>query len=221
MTFLEQMSELFTWNNMVFLLDGIKLTLFISIIAIFLSTIFGTILAILRNQDKGILKWLATAYIEIVRNVPNILWIFVIFLIFRLKSVDAGVASFTIFTTAALAEIIRGGLKSVAKGEIEAAISQGLTKGQIMWHIILPQAFRNMLPAILSQFVTVIKDTSFLWSVLALQELLGKANILMGRYTTTAQVFTLYALLALIYFFINFSISMYARRMQKRWNRSK
>lgn len=221
MTFLEQMSELFTWNNMVFLLDGIKLTLIISIIAIFLSTIFGTILAILRNQDKGILKWLATAYIEIVRNVPNILWIFVIFLIFRLKSVDAGVASFTIFTTAALAEIIRGGLKSVAKGEIEAAISQGLTKGQIMWHIILPQAFRNMLPAILSQFVTVIKDTSFLWSVLALQELLGKANILMGRYTTTAQVFTLYALLALIYFFINFSISMYARRMQKRWNRSK
>ena len=130
--------------------------------------------------ERGLLKWIATIYIEIVRNVPNILWIFVIFLIFRLKSVDAGVASFTIFTTAALAEIIRGGLNSVAKGEIEAAESQGLANSQIMWHIILPQAIRNMLPAIMSQFVTVIKDTSFLWSVLALQELLGKANILMG-----------------------------------------
>ncbi|XJS11608.1 amino acid ABC transporter permease [Aerococcaceae bacterium WGS1372] len=218
---MEQINEVFTLNNMLFLFDGMKLTLFISAVSIILSTVFGTILAILRNREKGLLKWLATIYIEIVRNVPNILWIFVIFLIFKLKSVDAGIASFTIFTTAALAEIIRGGLKSVDKGEIEAAASQGLVSSQIMWHIILPQAYRNMLPAILSQFVTVIKDTSFLWSVLALQELLGKANILMGRYSTTTQVFILYALLATIYFIINFSISMYARRMQKRWNQSR
>ncbi|HJG47328.1 MAG TPA: amino acid ABC transporter permease, partial [Facklamia tabacinasalis] len=209
------MQELFTVNNMVFLLDGLYLTLYISVIAIFLSSIFGTILAIMRNQERGLLKWIATIYIEIVRNVPNILWIFVIFLIFRLKSVDAGVASFTIFTTAALAEIIRGGLNSVAKGEIEAAESQGLANSQIMWHIILPQAIRNMLPAIMSQFVTVIKDTSFLWSVLALQELLGKANILMGRYTATSQVFVLYGLLALIYFVVNFTISQIARKLAK------
>lgn len=215
MSFMEQMQELFTVNNMVFLLDGLYLTLYISVIAIFLSSIFGTILAIMRNQERGLLKWIATIYIEIVRNVPNILWIFVIFLIFRLKSVDAGVASFTIFTTAALAEIIRGGLNSVAKGEIEAAESQGLANSQIMWHIILPQAIRNMLPAIMSQFVTVIKDTSFLWSVLALQELLGKANILMGRYTATSQVFALYGLLALIYFVVNFTISQIARKLAK------
>lgn len=215
MSFMEQMQELFTVNNMVFLLDGLYLTLYISVIAIFLSSIFGTILAIMRNQERGLLKWIATIYIEIVRNVPNILWIFVIFLIFRLKSVDAGVASFTIFTTAALAEIIRGGLNSVAKGEIEAAESQGLAYSQIMWHIILPQAIRNMLPAIMSQFVTVIKDTSFLWSVLALQELLGKANILMGRYTATSQVFVLYGLLALIYFVVNFTISQIARKLAK------
>jgi putative glutamine transport system permease protein len=212
---MEQMQELFTVNNMVFLLDGLYLTLYISVIAIFLSSIFGTILAIMRNQERGLLKWIATIYIEIVRNVPNILWIFVIFLILRLKSVDAGVASFTIFTTAALAEIIRGGLNSVAKGEIEAAESQGLANSQIMWHIILPQAIRNMLPAIMSQFVTVIKDTSFLWSVLALQELLGKANILMGRYTATSQVFVLYGLLALIYFVVNFTISQIARKLAK------
>ncbi len=215
MSFMEQMQELFTVNNMVFLLEGLYLTLYISVIAIFLSSIFGTILAIMRNQERGLLKWIATIYIEIVRNVPNILWIFVIFLIFRLKSVDAGVASFTIFTTAALAEIIRGGLNSVAKGEIEAAESQGLANSQIMWHIILPQAIRNMLPAIMSQFVTVIKDTSFLWSVLALQELLGKANILMGRYTATSQVFVLYGLLALIYFVVNFTISQIARKLAK------
>lgn len=221
MTFTEQMSELFTYNNMIFLFDGLFLTLYISAVSIILSSLFGTILAIMRNLESGIFKWIATIYIEIVRNVPNILWIFVIFLIFRLKSVDAGVASFTIFTTAALAEIIRGGLNSVSKGEIEAAESQGLVKSQVMRYIILPQAIRNMLPAIMSQFVTVIKDTSFLWSVLALQELLGKANILMGRYTTTAQVFTLYALLALIYFIVNFTISQIARHMSKKWVNAK
>lgn len=221
MSFQEQAMQIFTYNNMKFLLDGLGLTLYISFVAIVLSTVFGTILAIWRARSKSILKWLAIIYIEIVRNVPNILWIFVIFLIFKLKSVEAGIVSFTVFTTAAMAEIIRGGLNSVNTGEVEAAESQGLKSYQVMWHIVLPQAFRNMLPSIISQFVTVIKDTSFLYSVLALQELLGKANILMGRYATTTQVFMLYALLALIYFIINFSISSFSRYLEKSWIHTK
>lgn len=221
MSFQEQAMQIFTYNNMKFLLDGLGLTLYISFVAIVLSTVFGTVLAIWRARSKTILKWLAIIYIEIVRNVPNILWIFVIFLIFKLKSVEAGIVSFTVFTTAAMAEIIRGGLNSVNTGEVEAAESQGLKSYQVMWHIVLPQAFRNMLPSIISQFVTVIKDTSFLYSVLALQELLGKANILMGRYATTTQVFMLYALLALIYFIVNFSISSFSRYLEKSWVHTK
>lgn len=221
MNFTAEMQELFTYNNMKFLLEGLQLTLYVSFIAILFSTFFGTILAIWRNQPSGFLKWVATVYIEIVRNVPNLLWIFVIFLIFRLKSVDAGIVSFTVFTTAALAEIIRGGLNSVNAGEVEAAESQGLKGYQVMWHIILPQAFRNMLPAIISQFVTVIKDTSFLYAILALQEILGKANILMGRYTATSQVFMLYGLLALTYFVVNFTISSFARYLEKSWSHSR
>lgn len=221
MSFQEQAMQIFTYNNMKFLLDGLGLTLYISLIAIVLSTVFGTILAIWRARSKSILKWLAIIYIEFVRNVPNILWIFVIFLIFKLKSVEAGIVSFTIFTTAAMAEIIRGGFNSVRAGEVEAAESQGLKGYQIMWHIILPQAFRNMLPSIISQFVTVIKDTSFLYSVLALQEVLGKANILMGRYATTTQVFILYGLLAVIYFIVNFSISSFSRYLEKSWLHTK
>ena len=102
------------------------------------------------------------------------------FLIFKIKSTPAGIVSFTVFTTAALAEIIRGGLNGVDKGQIEAARSQGFSNWQILYHIVLPQAIRNVLPAIVSQFVTVIKDTSFLYSVIALQELFGKSYILMG-----------------------------------------
>lgn len=217
----ELVAQIFTYNNMKFLMDGLSLTLYISFISIVLSTLLGTVLAIWRARSKSILRWIAIIYIEFVRNVPNILWIFVIFLIFKLKSVEAGIVSFTVFTTAAMAEIIRGGLISVNSGEVEAAESQGLTNSQVLWHIILPQAFRNMLPSIISQFVTVIKDTSFLYSVLALQELLGKANILMGRYSTTEQVFLLYGLLAIIYFVVNFSISSFSRYIEKSWVHTK
>lgn len=215
MPFSEEMRQLLTANNFQFLFNGLKLTLYISFVSIILSTIFGTILAVLRNQTHGPLKLLASIYVEVVRNIPNLLWIYVIFLIFKIKSTPAGIVSFTVFTTAALAEIIRGGLNGVDKGQIEAARSQGFSNWQIIYHIVLPQAIRNVLPAIVSQFVTVIKDTSFLYSVIALQELFGKSYILMGRYAQTGQVFTIYGIVALIYFIINFSISQFSRNWAK------
>nr|OTP53467.1 amino acid ABC transporter permease [Enterococcus termitis] len=217
MSFSQQMSQLLTGNNLRFLFDGLKLTLYISFVSIVLSTIFGTILAVLRNQKSGPLKFLASLYIEIVRNIPNLLWIYVIFLIFKIKSTPAGIVSFTVFTTAALAEIIRGGLNGVDKGQKEAARSQGFSNFQILIYIVLPQAIRNVLPAIVSQFVTVIKDTSFLYSVIALQELFGKSYILMGRYAQTEQVFAIYGLVALMYFVINFSISQFSRWLSRNW----
>ncbi|WP_303979034.1 amino acid ABC transporter permease [Streptococcus danieliae] len=214
------MSELFTSYNLSFLLQGLGTTLLISIAAIILSTLFGTILAIMRNSHNRILKLIAGIYIEFVRNVPNLLWIFIIFLVFQVKSLPAGILSFTIFTSAALAEIIRGGLNAIDHGQTEAGLSQGFTSYQIFTLIIFPQAFRKMLPAIISQFVTVIKDTSFLYSVIALQELFGKSQILMGRYFQPEQVFTLYALVALTYFCINFLISSLSRKLALRWKDS-
>lgn len=204
-------------NNMLFILEGLKMTLYISLISIALSAVFGTVLGVMRSFGKGIIKAVAAAYIEIVRNIPNLLWIYVVFVVFRLKSVDAGVVSFTIFTSAAIGEIVRGGLNSVGKGQWEAASSQGLNALQVLIHIILPQALRNMVPAFVSQFVTVIKDTSFLWSVVAIQEMTGKVTILMGRHYQVDQVFILYGILALIYFVINFAISHFSRMLQKRW----
>lgn len=217
MSFSEQMGQLLTANNMIFLLNGLKLTLYISFVAIILSTLFGTILAVLRNQKKGPLKFLASIYIEIVRNIPNLLWIYVIFLVFKIKSTPAGIVSFTVFTTAALAEIIRGGLNGIDKGQKEAAVSQGFNQIQVLVYIVLPQAIRNVLPAIVSQFVTVIKDTSFLYSVIALQELFGKSYILMGRYAQTEQVFAIYGMVSLIYFVINFTISQFSRWLSRNW----
>lgn len=216
MSFQESMSQLFTKNNMLFLLGGLKTTLIISISAILLSIVFGTILGILRNNGPKPLKFLATVYIEIVRNIPNLLWIYVVFILFKLNSYPAGIVSFTIFTSAAVGEILRGGLNAVPKGQMEAARSQGLTQFQALIYVILPQAFRSMMPAIVSQFTTVIKDTSLLYSVIAIQDLTGKAQILMGRYYDLSQVFVLYALLAVLYFIINYLLSLFSKKLSAR-----
>ena len=214
---MENILKVLTANNLLFILKGLWLTLQISFISIVLSTIFGTILAVMRNGKNILLKLIASIYIEFVRNVPNLLWIFTIFLVFQIKSTPAGIISFTVFTSAALAEIIRGGLNAIDPGQTEAGLSQGFTQFQILRYIILPQAIRKMLPAIISQFVTVIKDTSLLYSVIALQELFGSAQILMGRYFEAEQVFALYLLVAAIYFLINFAISSFSRKLSQRW----
>lgn len=211
------MKELFTPNNIAFMWKGLQLTLYISAVSILLSMIFGTILGVLRSSIKGILGTLAAIYIEFVRNIPNLLWIYVVFIVFRLPSIQAGIVSFTIFTTAAIAEIVRGGLNSIGKGQWEAARSQGFTTLQLMIHVVLPQAIKSMIPALVSQFVTVIKDTCFLWSIVAIQEFTGQVTILMGRYYQVDQIFMLYGILALVYFIINFTLSQFSRWLHNKW----
>ncbi|HEU9587508.1 TPA: amino acid ABC transporter permease [Streptococcus pneumoniae] len=217
---MESILEVLTPDNLVFIFKGFGLTLYISLIAIILSTIIGTVLAVMRNGKNPILRIISSIYIEFVRNVPNLLWIFTIFLVFKMKSTPAGITVFTLFTSAALAEIIRGGLNAVDKGQYEAGMSQGFTSAQILYYIILPQAIRKMLPAIISQFVPVIKDTSLLYSVIALQELFGASQILMGRYFEPEQVFSLYILIALIYFSFNLAISSLSHMLAKRWQQA-
>ena len=217
---MESILEVLTPDNLIFIFKGFGLTLYISLIAIVLSTLIGTVLAVMRNGKNPILRIISSIYIEFVRNVPNLLWIFTIFLVFKMKSTPAGITAFTLFASAALAEIIRGGLNAVDKGQYEAGMSQGFTSAQILYHIILPQAIRKMLPAIISQFVTVIKDTSLLYSVIALQELFGASQILMGRYFEPEQVFSLYILIALIYFSFNLAISSLSHMLAKRWQQA-
>ena len=206
------MSEVLSATNLKFLAQGMWTTLYLSFFIIVLSTLFGTILAVMRNGKNPILRWIASIYVEFVRNVPNLLWIFIIFLVFQLKSTAAGITSFTVFTVT--------GVQTCALPISEAGLSQGFNNKQIFIYIIFPQAIRKMLPSIISQFVTVIKDTSFLYSVIALQELFGKSQILMGGYYEPSQIFTLYGIVALAYFVVNFAISSYSRYLSKQWEQA-
>lgn len=207
------MLSIFTRENLLSLLDGLKLTLFISGVSIVLSLFFGTVLAVLKYYRVPVLGRVSAVYIDIFRNTPLLLWILSIRFLVPIPATQGGILSFTLFTSAMMAEIVRGGLNSIDKGTIEATQSQGFNTFQSLIYIILPQTFRNIVPALLSQIITVIKDSSFLWAV-AIEEFSGKAFIIMGKYTTIPQIFSLFGLVALTYFAINFTISIFVRKKQ-------
>ncbi len=212
------MSEIFTSENILFMLDGLKLTLLIALGTIILSIIFGTILALMRNYCKGVLSpfaTLAAIYIEIFRCTPNILWILWIRFTIPGDPIPLGIFSFTLFTSAVVAEIVRGGLNSIPKGQFEGAASQGFNFAQTLMYIILPQTFKSIIPALLSQVITIIKDTSFL-KVVDIAEFTRNSNVVLGSLRGFGQIIMLYGFVALTYFVINFALSCVVRQYQRR-----
>jgi len=206
-------SVLFKPENLLFLAQGLLLTIMISVGSIFLSLIFGTILGVARSSKHPVFGRIAAAYVEVVRNIPNLLFIICARIILPLSPFALGVTAFTIFTSAAFAEIIRGGLSSIGNGQWEAARSQGFSYISSLRRIVLPQVYRNMIPPLVSQCITVVKDTSFLWAV-SVEELTGKGMIIMGRYGSEAQVFMLFTMIAATYFVMNYLLSVLARNQQ-------
>ena len=236
------LSMLENTSILLYILKGTVFTLIISVIAVAASIVFGSVLALVRNYctspQNSIFKWLASVYIEIFRNTPLLLWIFIglVFCpapgifehrLFGLSSVETKIlfkasVALTLFTSAVIAEIIRGGLNAIPKGQFEAGYSQGFNTVQVMVYIILPQAYKNVVPTLLSQVITTIKDSSFLANVATIElmarvkKILSNANIYNGTGTTNvSDVFVLFGCAALIYFIINYSLSCVVRRMQR------
>jgi len=195
--------------------QGLLLTLEIAGISIVLSSVFGTIIGAMRYSGFPVVSHLAITYIEVVRNLPQLLLILVSYFVLGLPAMWAATIGLTIYTSAIIAEVIRGGLNSVPMGQWEAARSQGFSFLQSMRYIVLPPAVVKMIPPIVSQFVTVIKDSSFAMAIGA-YELMFKGTILAAKYWRPSQIITIYVVISLLYFAVNFTISTVARRLQKK-----
>lgn len=222
--FTQVMESIFTQGNVLYLLQGLFTTLFVAVISVFLSLILGTIFALLRTYGNGLFRALSSVYIEIFRNTPHLLWVFAIRFLIRIPEpfdapVYSGILSFTLFTTASMAEVIRGGLNAIPSGQFEGAYSQGFNFPQTLRLIILPQCYRAIVPAMLSQVITVIKDTSFLAQV-AIQEFFNNSKWIMSAQADssvnqTLRVFVIFGFVALVYFAINSALSHAVRSKKK------
>ncbi|MDT2814043.1 amino acid ABC transporter permease [Vagococcus carniphilus] len=210
------LEQALTWSNLRFILDGLWVTLEVAIVSIILSFIIGGIFGVIRYLKIPVISIGVGIIIDIIRNLPLLLIIF--FTYFALPQIGiqfsifwSAVIALTIFESAMLSEIIRGGLLAVPKGQLEAGISTGLTKIQTIYYIVLPQGLKLMVPPLVSQFVSLIRDTS-LAVIISLPELTHNTKIIYAEYPNT--VLPMFLIMALLYFIICYSLSYFSKRFE-------
>lgn len=207
--------DIFNATNLVYIMGGFVKTIQISVLAIIFSIVLGTVLALVKSYGPRPLRWLVSAYIELFRCTPNLLWILFIYFTVQGSDILISTLAFTLFTSAVMAEIVRGGLNAVPAGQFEAARSQGFGFFGTMGYIILPQTFRTIIPALFSQCTTVIKDSSYL-SGINVAEFMYTTNVVMAHAVELNQVLMLYGFVFMLYFALNFGISLLVRAYQRR-----
>ncbi|MDH2879999.1 amino acid ABC transporter permease [Bacillus cytotoxicus] len=206
----------YTGDHIVFLLKGLLVTLEIAIISIFLSFLIGSIVGTVRYTKIPILSQIFAVIVEIIRNLPLLLIIFFTYFALpeaglKLEIKTAAIVALTIFEAAMISEIVRSGLLSIEKGQIEAGRASGLSYIQTIWYIILPQALRRMVPPLVSQFISLLKDTS-LAVVISLPELMHNAQIINGQ--NVNYMIPTFVLVACIYFVVNYQLSILSRKLE-------
>lgn len=211
-------SGAYTFDHFRFLLEGFGITLRVAFISIILSFAIGIVIGILRYARIPVLSKVLAVLVETIRNLPLLLIIFFVYFALpeiglKLNIESAAITALTVFESAMLAEIVRAGLNSIEKGQIEAARSSGLSYSQTMWHIILPQALRRMVPPLVSQFISLLKDTS-LAIVISLPELMHNAQIVYAK--NPLFVIPILLEVAVMYFVVNYALSILARRLETR-----
>jgi glutamate/aspartate transport system permease protein len=215
------------WRNLPYLLKvGMTFTLTLTVMVIVLGIFFGTLLALMRLSSIKLLSMVATAYINLMRSVPLVLVIFWFYFLVpyigawivgasqpvKVGAFLSSVITFSMFEAAYYAEIMRAGIQSVARGQVWAGYALGLNYWQTMGRVVLPQAFRNMVPILLTQTIIMFQDTSLVY-VLSITDFLGAASKVAerdGRYVE------MYLFAAVVYFVICVIVSQLVKRLQRR-----
>jgi glutamate/aspartate transport system permease protein len=201
-----------------FIRDGLLFTLRLTLVAMTGGIVIGTLLALARLSPIAPLARIAGAYVDLMRSIPLvlvILWFFLVIPFITGSPVGAetsAIITFTAFEAAFYCEIMRSGIQSVPRGQVNAAFALGLGRAQAMIHVILPQAVRNMLPVLLTQTIVLFQDTSLVYAIGA-KDMLKAADVVGKNYNRPVEMIVLSAL---IYFAICFSLSLAVRQLQKR-----
>lgn len=220
-TFCENVAKILSKYWRVFLLEGVSYTLLLSLITVFFGAIFGSLLALGKMSKFKLLGWVITAFVEVIRGTPILLQLYVGYFIVPLIFPFLGMSDFTsiavalvINSSAYVSEVIRSGVQAVDRGQTEAARSLGLNSRQTMVRIVLPQAIKNILPALGNEFVMIIKETS-LASTFFVGDLMTSYLKVKG---ITFLSFECLFIVGVIYFVITFTLSkiigVYERRLK-------
>ncbi len=204
------------------LMRGLGATILIAIASMFFAFIIGMVLALMGLSHYKSLRAVYYSYVAFIRGVPVL--IFALFLFFgvggllniQFNPIVAGIITLSINASAFLAEIFRGGIMAVDKGQVEASRSLGLGYYRTMWHIVMPQALKIMVPPIINQFISTLKDTSIL-SVISVRELTMNSQIIIAR---NFHSFEVYSYAAFIYFIVILIIAIFAKVIERRLNRN-
>lgn len=219
----------FDWSSIApslpYLLQGLAVTAKITLIAIVFGIVWGTVLAVMRLSPVKAISWFATAYVNVFRSIPLVMVLLWFYLVVPsllqnvlglspktdIRLISAMVA-FSLFEAAYYSEIIRAGIQSISRGQSSAALALGMTQSQTMRLVILPQAFRAMVPLLLTQGIVLFQDTSLVY-VLSLADFFRTATTIGERDGTQVEM-VLFA--GLVYFVISFSASMLVNYLKKR-----
>lgn len=208
-------------NRYKFIIEGLLNTIVIAFFAVIIGIIIGIVISLIRNyhdntRKLGILDFISKCYVNIIRGTPVILQLMIIYYVI-FKSVDiniliVGILAFGINSGAYVSEIIRSGINSIDKGQMEAGISLGLKYGTVMKNIILPQAIKNILPALGNEFITLLKETS-VGAYIGIIELTKASDIIASR---TYDYFFPLIIVAIIYLLMTLSLSKLVNALERK-----
>ncbi len=217
--FFEKFIKIVTRYWDVFLIKGLSTTLALSAIAVFFGAIIGTLLAFGKMGKSRILRGVITAYVEIIRGTPSLLQVYVGYFVVPLLLPSLNVSTYasvaialTINSSAYVSEVIRSGIQAVDKGQTEAARSLGLTQSQAMIKVVLPQAVKNILPALGNEFITIIKETS-LASTFFVGDLMTSYLTVNGKELLPLQCLRI---VGIIYFILTFILGRGVSALERR-----
>lgn len=200
------------------LLAGLGITLKLAILGIIFASIIGVLCALINVSKNKILKWITSIYIHIIRGTPFLVQAYIIYfglpmaLGIRMSEMTAGIIAISLNAGAYMAEIMRGGIEAVDKGQMEAARSLGLSSRKAMQKVILPQAIRTMAPSLINQFIITLKDTSIL-SIIGIRELTMAGKLVIAKNYESMAMWTL---VAFYYFIVIFTITKISRYIERK-----